>query len=103
MRFSIYITMLSLVYLHILTIGMYSEVRIPHINENRGVYMFKKVELQEGVTLYIRKSDQFKTVNFSVKWKTALDEKKSAATCSTRKCFTRSNGRYRTQTDFEMR
>ena len=54
---------------------MYSEVRIPHINENRGVCMFKKVELQEGVTLYIRQSDQFKTVNFSVKWKTALDEK----------------------------
>ena len=33
--------------------------------------MFKKIVLQEGVTLYIRKTEQFKTVNFSVKWKTA--------------------------------
>ena len=31
-----------------LTDGMYSEVRIPHINENRGVYMFKKVVASRG-------------------------------------------------------
>ncbi|WP_318615350.1 EF-P 5-aminopentanol modification-associated protein YfmF [Sporosarcina sp. YIM B06819] len=62
--------------------------------------MFKKVELQEGVTLYIRKSDQFKTVNFSVKWKTALDEKKSAQRAVLSNVLQDSNGRYRTQTAF---
>lgn len=60
--------------------------------------MFKKVELQEGVTLYIRQSDQFKTVNFSVKWKTALDEKKSALRAVLSNVLQDSNGRYRTQT-----
>ncbi|MET3656179.1 EF-P 5-aminopentanol modification-associated protein YfmF [Sporosarcina psychrophila] len=62
--------------------------------------MFKKVELQEGVTLYIRKSEQFKTVNFSVKWKTALDEKKSAPRAVLANILEESNGRYRSQTEF---
>ncbi|MFJ7933202.1 EF-P 5-aminopentanol modification-associated protein YfmF [Sporosarcina sp. NPDC096371] len=62
--------------------------------------MFKKVELQNGVTLYIRKSDQFKTVNFSVKWKTDLDEKKSAQRAVLSNVLQDSNGRYRTQTAF---
>ena len=62
--------------------------------------MFKKVELQDGVTLYIRKSDQFKTVNFSVKWKTDLDEKKSAQRAVLSNVLQDSNGRYRTQTAF---
>jgi predicted Zn-dependent peptidase len=62
--------------------------------------MFKKVELQEGVTLYIRKSEQFKTVNFSVKWKTALDKKKSALRAVLANVLEESNGRYRSQTEF---
>ena len=62
--------------------------------------MFKKVELQEGVTLYIRKSEQFKTVNFSVKWKSALDEKKSALRAVLANVLEESNGRYRSQTEF---
>jgi len=62
--------------------------------------MFKKVVLQEGVTLYIRKSEQFKTVNFSVKWKSALDEKKSALRAVLANVLEDSNGRYRTQTEF---
>ncbi|MEK5071067.1 EF-P 5-aminopentanol modification-associated protein YfmF [Sporosarcina sp. FSL K6-1508] len=61
--------------------------------------MFKKVELQEGVTLYIRKSEQFKTVNFSVKWKTALDEKKAAHRAVLANVLEDSNGRYQTQTE----
>jgi predicted Zn-dependent peptidase len=62
--------------------------------------MFKKVELQEGVTLYIRKSEQFKTINFSVKWKSALDEKKSALRAVLANVLEESNGRYRSQTEF---
>ena len=62
--------------------------------------MFKKIELQEGVTLYIRKSEQFKTVNFSVKWKTALDEKKAAHRAVLANVLQDSNGQYRTQSAF---
>ena len=61
--------------------------------------MFKKIELQEGVTLYIRKSEQFKTVNFSVKWKTALDEKNRLHRAVLANVLEDSNGRYRTQTN----
>lgn len=60
--------------------------------------MFKKIVLQEGVTLYIRKTEQFKTVNFSVKWKTALDETKAAHRAVLANVLQDSNGRYRTQT-----
>ena len=59
--------------------------------------MFKKTKLQEGVTLYIRKSDQFKTVNLSVKWKSNLDEKSSAARAVLANVLQDSNSRYRTQ------
>ena len=62
--------------------------------------MFKKVVLQEGVTLYIRTSEQFKTVNFSVKWKSVLDDKKSALRAVLANVLEDSNGRYRTQTEF---
>ena len=62
--------------------------------------MFKKIVLQEGVTLYIRKTEQFKTVNFSVKWKTALDEKKAAQRAVLANILQDSNGRYPTQTEF---
>ena len=62
--------------------------------------MFKKVELQEGVALYIRKSEQFKTINFSVKWKSALDEKRSALRAVLANVLEESNGRYRSQTEF---
>ncbi|WP_342512540.1 pitrilysin family protein [Sporosarcina sp. FSL K6-1522] len=62
--------------------------------------MFRKVELQEGVTLYIRRSEQFKTVNFSVKWKAALDEKQAAHRAVLANVLEDSNGRYRTQTEF---
>lgn len=62
--------------------------------------MFKKVVLQEGVTLYIRKSEQFKTINFSVKWKAALDERKTASRAVLANVLQDSNGRYRTQTAF---
>ncbi len=76
---------------------MYSEVGVPHINKNRGAKMFKKIELQQGVTLYVRKSDQFKTVNFAVKWKTALDEKTAAARAVLANILEDSNGRYPSQ------
>ncbi|MHA6258770.1 EF-P 5-aminopentanol modification-associated protein YfmF [Sporosarcina sp. CAU 1771] len=59
--------------------------------------MFKKTKIQEGVTLYSRKSDQFKTVNFSIKWKSALNQKSSAARAVLANILEESNGKYRTQ------
>ncbi|WP_153731339.1 EF-P 5-aminopentanol modification-associated protein YfmF [Sporosarcina obsidiansis] len=36
--------------------------------------MFNKTKLQDGVNLYIRKTEQFKTVNVTIKWKAPLDQ-----------------------------
>lgn len=59
--------------------------------------MFTKVKFQQGVTLYICNSDQFKTVNFSVKWKSDLKVEKSAARTVLANVLEHSNGEYRTQ------
>lgn len=40
--------------------------------------MFNKTKLQNGVHLYIRKTEQFKTVNVTIKWKAPLDQKKAS-------------------------
>ena len=40
--------------------------------------MFNKTKLQDGVHLYIRKTEQFKTVNVTIKWKAPLDQKKAS-------------------------
>ena len=59
--------------------------------------MFNKIQLQQGVTLYTRKSNQFKTVSFSVKWKTELNEETAAARSVLANVLEDSNGKYRTQ------
>lgn len=59
--------------------------------------MFKKIKLEEGVTLYVRQSDQFKTVNFAVKWKNDLVEETSAARAVLANVLEDSNGQHRTQ------
>ena len=59
--------------------------------------MFTKTKLEQGVTLYTRKSDQFKTVNFAVKWKNDLDEKTASARAVLANILEDSNGQYRTQ------
>lgn len=59
--------------------------------------MFTKVELEQGVTLYICKSDQFKTVNFAVKWKSHLQEETTAARSVLANILEDSNGQFRTQ------
>lgn len=43
-----------------------------HINEIGGISMFQTIELQPGIHLHIRPTDQFKTVNFSFKFKQLL-------------------------------
>ncbi len=65
--------------------------------------MFTKNEIQQGVTLYTRKSEQFKTVSFSLKWKTALTEKAAAERSVLANILEDSNGKYRTQNELRKK
>ncbi len=62
--------------------------------------MFEKIELQKGVSLYIRKSEQFKTINFSVKFKTELNQDSAASRTVLSNVLQDSNAQYRTETEF---
>lgn len=59
--------------------------------------MFTKNEIEQGVTLYTRKTDQFKTVSFSMKFKTALTEETAAARAVLANVLEDSNEKYKTQ------
>jgi len=59
--------------------------------------MFNKINLQQGVNLYVRQSNQFKTVNFSVKWKSDLENGKSSARAVLANILQDSNALYPTQ------
>ena len=59
--------------------------------------LFTKTKLQRGITLYTRQSEQFKTVNVSIKWKTALTNEKAANRSVLANVLEDSNGQYRTQ------
>lgn len=65
--------------------------------------MFTKTELEQGVTLYTRKSEQFKTVSFSLKWKTALTEKSAAERSILANILEDSNEKYRTQNELRKK
>lgn len=76
---------------------MYRKSWCQHINKTEVFILFTKVKLQQGVTLYICNSDQFKTVNFSLKWKSDLNVEKSAARTVLANVLEHSNGEFRTQ------
>lgn len=59
--------------------------------------MFTKVKLQRGVTLYMYNSDQFKTVSFSLKWKTDISEEVAASRTVLANVLEDSNKKYPTQ------
>ena len=44
----------------------------------RGIFLFSTIEIAKGVSLHIRQSTQFKTVNFSIKWRKPLTVKDAA-------------------------
>lgn len=56
--------------------------------------MFEKFRLNEGVTLYIRQTSQFKTLNFSVKWKHALTNETAAKRSVLANVLQHSNEKY---------
>lgn len=61
--------------------------------------MFIKKTLHEGVNVYFRKSDQFKTVHIAVKWKNRLTEQQAAARTVLANVLEDSNAQYTTQSD----
>lgn len=65
--------------------------------------MFTKTTLQRGLTLYTRQSEQFKTVNVSIKWKTALTDEKAANRSVLANVLEESNGQFRTQDAFRRK
>jgi predicted Zn-dependent peptidase len=61
--------------------------------------MFKKIELQQGVNLYIRRTEQFKTITMSIKWLAELDEKQAAYRAVLSNVLQDSNADYPKQSD----
>ncbi|MDN4607403.1 EF-P 5-aminopentanol modification-associated protein YfmF [Sporosarcina highlanderae] len=61
--------------------------------------MFKKVVLQKGVNLYIRKTEQFKTITMSIKWISDLDAKQAAHRAVLSNVLQDSNAEYREQSE----
>ncbi|AXH98758.1 insulinase family protein [Sporosarcina sp. PTS2304] len=58
--------------------------------------MFNKTKLQNGVHLYIRKTEQFKTVNVTIKWKAPLDQKTASERTVLANVLEESNAKYPT-------
>ncbi|MDV6376653.1 pitrilysin family protein [Sporosarcina sp. GW1-11] len=61
--------------------------------------MFNKTKLQKGVHLYIRKTEQFKTVNVTIKWKAPLEQKAASERTVLANVLEDSNAKYRTQSE----
>ncbi|WP_262172972.1 EF-P 5-aminopentanol modification-associated protein YfmF [Saccharococcus sp. Marseille-Q5394] len=61
--------------------------------------MFTKVELQKGVNLYIRRTEQFKTITMSIKWLSELNEKQAAFRAVLSNVLQDSNADYPKQSD----
>ncbi|GLC87331.1 EF-P 5-aminopentanol modification-associated protein YfmF [Lysinibacillus piscis] len=62
--------------------------------------MFKKIPLAEGVHLHIRHTTQFKTVNFSIKWRTALTTQCASERTVLTNVLQHSNAKYPTTAAF---
>ncbi|MBB4823868.1 putative Zn-dependent peptidase [Sporosarcina luteola] len=63
--------------------------------------MFRKTVLQEGVTLYVRNTKQFKTINLSIKFKSKLDVEQNANRAVLANVMQDSNAVYRSQSEFQ--
>lgn len=62
--------------------------------------MFQTIQLAQGVTLHIRQTTQFKTVNFSVKWRRPLTEQVAAERTVLTNVLQHSNAKYTTTASF---
>lgn len=64
--------------------------------------MFEKFPLVDGVTLYVRPTSQFKTLNFSVKWKHPLSNDSAAKRSVLANVLQHSNEKYPSTAAFRM-
>ncbi len=62
--------------------------------------MFLSTKLAEGVNLHIRQTTQFKTVNFSIKWRRPLTTKDAAERAVLSNVLQHSNGKYKKSAEF---
>ncbi|SOB93486.1 predicted Zn-dependent peptidase [Ureibacillus xyleni] len=62
--------------------------------------MFLTTKIAEGVNLHIRQTTQFKTVNFSIKWRAPLTEEKAAERAVLSNVLHHSNGKYKKSAQF---
>lgn len=65
-----------------------------------GVGLFQTTQLAQGVTLNIRQTTQFKTVNFSIKWRRPLTEQHAAERTVLTNVLQHSNAKYTTTAAF---
>lgn len=62
--------------------------------------MFQTIKLAQGVTLNIRQTTQFKTVNFSIKWRSPLTEQAAAERTVMSNVLQHSNAKFQTTAAF---
>lgn len=62
--------------------------------------MFQSIELAKGVTLHIRPTSQFKTVNFSIKWSAPLTVEAASARSVLSNVLQHSNEKYKKTSEF---
>lgn len=62
--------------------------------------MFLTTKIAEGVSLHIRKTTQFKTVNFSFKWRTPLTTEVAAQRAVLSNVLQHSNGKFKKSAEF---
>ncbi|MEK5231197.1 pitrilysin family protein [Lysinibacillus sp. FSL K6-0232] len=62
--------------------------------------MFKTIPFAKGVNLHIRQTTQFKTVNFSIKWRRALTAKSASERTVLTNVLQHSNAKYKTTAAF---
>lgn len=62
--------------------------------------LFETIQLAQGVQLHVRPTTQFKTVNFSIKWRTALTDEVAAERTVLTNVLQHSNAKYKTTAAF---
>ena len=65
--------------------------------------MFNRTEIAEGVTIFTRKSEQFKTVNFSIKLKRPLNTKEAANRTVLTNVLQHSNAKFQSAAAMRMK
>lgn len=65
-----------------------------------GIFLFQTTKLADGVSLHIRKTTQFKTVNFSFKFRTPLTTKVAAERAVLSNVLQHSNERFKKSAEF---